>query len=134
MTQELKKILYAEDEEDIRAVAQIALEDIGGFVIKYCVNGEEVLKASESFIPDLLLLDVMMPGKDGPTTLQELRKLPTFASVPAVFMTAKIQAQEIQEYKAMGVLDVIAKPFDPMTLAENLQMIWLKYNGQKNTK
>lgn len=133
MDQDLKKILYAEDEEDIRAVAQIALEDIGGFNVNYCARGEEVLKAAEVFIPDLLLLDVMMPGKDGPTTLHELRKLPQFTAIPAVFMTAKIQPQEIEEYKAMGVIEVIAKPFDPIALADNLQRIWSKYHGQKHT-
>ncbi|MGQ3890108.1 response regulator [Legionella sp. CNM-1927-20] len=129
MATELKTILYAEDEEDIRAIAQIALEDIGGLTVKYCANGEEVLAAAKSFIPDLLLLDVMMPQKDGPTTLRELRQLDNFSSIPAVFMTAKIQAKEIDEYKDMGVIDVIAKPFDPMVLADELKKIWNRCHG-----
>lgn len=129
MTNELKNILYAEDEEDIRAIAQIALEDIGGFNVKYCTNGEEVLIAAETFRPDLLLFDVMMPYKDGPTTLKELRHLDGFFTIPAIFMTAKIQAKEIEEYKEMGVVDVIAKPFDPMSLAEELKKIWAQNHG-----
>lgn len=124
MEKELRTILYAEDEEDIRSIAQIALEDIGGFTIRYCTNGEEVLAVAKTFVPDLLLLDVMMPGMDGPTTLKELRKIPTFTKIPAIFMTAKIQSEEINEYKTLGALDVISKPFDPITLAEQIKKIW----------
>ncbi|KTC78457.1 response regulator [Legionella cincinnatiensis] len=129
MPKELKKILYAEDEEDIRAIAQIALEDIGDFTVKYCSNGKEVIDAAKEFIPDLLLLDVMMPEQDGPTTLFELRKNPEFMEIPAIFMTAKIQSDEIAEYKSIGAIDVIKKPFDPLTLAMSINDAWLKYNG-----
>ena len=121
------RILYAEDEEDIRVIAQIALEDIGGFVVKYCANGKEILAEVKNFQPDLLLLDVMMPEMDGPTTLQELRKQKESMNIPAIFMTAKIQPAEILQYKAMGVLDVIIKPFDPMKLSENIHAVWEKY-------
>lgn len=122
--QALNKILYAEDEPDIRSIAQIALEDIGGFSVKYCSTGLEILAAARIFHPDLVLLDVMMPVMDGPTTLNELRKIPGLADIPAVFITAKIQSGEIAEYKSMGVLSVITKPFDPMTLADTLRTIW----------
>ena len=127
VTKKLKNILYAEDEDDIRDIAQIALEDIGGFTVKYCVNGLAVLEAAKNFSPDLLLLDVMMPEMDGPTTLRELRKLPDFYRTPAIFMTAKIQSNEIEGYQSLGVLEVIAKPFDPMTLARTIQEAWNKY-------
>lgn len=126
---ELKNILYAEDEDDIRDIAQIALEDIGGFSVRYCSNGRAVLEASKDSTPDLILLDVMMPEMDGPTTLRELRKIPSFMDVPAIFMTAKIQANEIEEYKALGVVEVIPKPFDPMTLADRIREAWNKYYG-----
>ncbi|HBI21457.1 MAG TPA: hypothetical protein DDY37_02540 [Legionella sp.] len=128
-TKALKTILYAEDEEDIRAIAQIALEDIGGFTVRYCANGHEALDASHDFIPDLLLLDVMMPGIDGPTALRELRKQSQFSDIPAIFMTAKIQSNEIEDYKAVGAICVIAKPFDPMTLADEIQRAWVKHHG-----
>jgi two-component system OmpR family response regulator len=77
----------------------------------------------------LLLLDVMMPGMDGPSALLELRKRPQLKDIPAIFMTAKIQSIEIQEYKAIGVAGIIEKPFDPMTLAERIQEYWNKING-----
>lgn len=125
----LRKILYAEDEDDIRAIAQIALEDIGGFEVRYCSNGRKTLEQAKDFIPDLLLLDVMMPEMDGPTTLKELRKRPDFTQIPAIFMTAKIQRDEVEEYKSLGVIEVITKPFDPMTLADSIKNAWLKSNG-----
>jgi len=121
---ELKEILYAEDEPDIRAIAKIALEDIGGFSVKYCNSGKQVLKEITECEPDLILLDVMMPEMDGPTTLKELRKIPKFENIPVIFMTAKIQASEIADYKAMGVAEVINKPFDPMTLSEIIKKTW----------
>jgi CheY-like chemotaxis protein len=120
----LNRILYVEDEPDIRAVAKIALETVGGLTVRMCGSGEEALNCAMEFSPDLLLLDVMMPGMDGPTTLQELRRIPQLASTPAIFMTAKVQPQEIEQFKAMGALDVIAKPFDPMTLADDIKLIW----------
>jgi two-component system, OmpR family, response regulator len=126
---ELTTILYAEDESDIRDIAQIALEDVGGFTVRYCHNGCAVLEAAKELLPDLLLLDVMMPEMDGPTTLRELRKIPEFLTVPAIFMTAKIQTNEIEEYKLLGVIEVIPKPFDPMSLADTIKKAWNKYHG-----
>ena len=123
-TDTLTRILYVEDEPDIQAVARIALEAVGGFTLKVCSSGEEAVQAAVEFKPDLLLLDVMMPGMDGPTTLRELRNLPELADIPAVFMTAKVQPQEIEQFKACGALDVIAKPFDPMGLSGQLTAVW----------
>lgn len=71
----------------------------------------------------------MMPEMDGPTTLRELRKNPNFIKIPAIFMTAKIQNNEIEDYKSIGAIDVIKKPFDPLTLATSIKNAWLKYNG-----
>jgi two-component system, OmpR family, response regulator len=129
LNKELKKILYAEDEDDIRAIAQIALEDIGGYTVRYCTNGQKIIEAAKEFIPDLLLLDVMMPETDGPTALLELRKNPDFINIPAIFMTAKIQSDELREYQSIGAIEVITKPFNPITLAETIQNAWLKYRG-----
>lgn len=134
MPKKLKTILYAEDEADIRSIAQIALEDIGGFEVVYCNNGKDMLEAGKTFTPDLLLLDVMMPEMDGPTTLTQLRKLPNFKEIPAIFMTAKIQANEIAKYKEMGVREVINKPFDPMSLAANLNNFWEKMHEELNSR
>ncbi|MGH8805418.1 MAG: response regulator [Polaromonas sp.] len=120
----LSRILYVEDEPDIRVVAQMALEAVGGFTVIACAGGREALSAAPDARVDLLLLDVMMPGMDGPSTLQALRELPATANTPVIFMTAKVQATEVAAYKALGALDVIPKPFDPMELSAQIQRIW----------
>jgi CheY-like chemotaxis protein len=123
----LHQILYAEDEEDIREIAKISLEDLGGFSVIYCSNGREVLEKAKIANPDLILLDVMMPELDGLSTLRELRKLPNFSNLPVIFMTAKIQPDEIAKFRAMGAIDIITKPFDPMKLADIIKAIWERY-------
>ena len=122
----LERILYVEDEPDIQAVAKLALESVGGFILHVCSSGQQAIDEAAEFGPQLILLDVMMPGMDGPTTMQELRKLPSLANVPVVFMTAKVQINEVAEYMEMGAQDVIAKPFDPMTLSDAVRSIWAK--------
>jgi len=123
-TSSLKRILLAEDDPDIRLIAQLALESIGGFQVRLCGSGGEALEAAPGFQPDLVLLDVMMPGMDGPATLQALRALPGLAATPVVFMTAKAQPQEIAQLKALGAFDVIVKPFEPMQLSARIASIW----------
>ena len=124
---ELTKILYVEDEPDIQAVASIALKDVGGFTLEVCSSGKEALEKAVSYKPDLLLLDVMMPEMDGPSTLEALRRLPETTNTPAIFMTAKVQTHEVEHFKSIGAIDVVAKPFDPMTLAQTLRDIWLAH-------
>lgn len=124
MSETLQRILYVEDEPDIQAVAQIALEAVGGFEVKICSSGEEAIREAVAFSPDLLLLDVMMPGMDGPTTLAALKKLPELKDTPSIFMTAKVQPQEVEQLRSLGAVEVIAKPFDPMMLAEKVKSAW----------
>ena len=124
MADDLKKILYAEDEPDIRAVAQLSLEAVGGFEVELCDSGEAALAAVGTFNPDLILLDVMMPGMDGPTTLLKLREIPQFAITPVAFFTAKAMPSEVERFKGMGALGVISKPFDPMDLPNQVNAIW----------
>ena len=126
---DLKKILYVEDDADIREVALLALELVGGFEICSCASGEEAVMHAKSFAPDMALLDVMMSGMDGPATLAGLRALPGMASLPVVFMTAQVQRAEVQRLRTLGVLDVIAKPFDPMRLAADLRDIWSRHSA-----
>ncbi len=127
-TPPLKHILYVEDEPDIQQVAKLALEAVGGFDVDICGSGGEAVERAPGLAPDLILLDVMMPGMDGPSTLSALRQIPDLASVPVVFMTAKVQPQEVAHYKDLGALDVIAKPFDPMSLAETVSGIWSRHH------
>lgn len=81
---------------------------------------------ASAFKPDVILLDVTMPGMDGPATLKTLRQQPRTAAIPVIFMTAKVQADEVAHYKSLGGLDVIAKPFDPMTLSATIRRIWAR--------
>ena len=127
--QRLSKILYVEDEQDIRTIATMALQMVGKFEVHACASGAEAIAAIDDFAPDLLLLDVMMPDLDGPATLARLRQHPAGAAVPAVFMTAKVQAGEVDGHRALGVVEVIAKPFDPMSLSEQLKAIWKAAQG-----
>jgi len=129
MAEKLSRILYIEDEPDIQAVARLALEMVGGFTLEVCSSGAEALQKVADFKPQLILSDVMMPGMDGPTTLKKLRELVQTATTPAVFMTAKVQPSEVAEYKELGAVDVIAKPFDPMTLAGKMEEIWARCHG-----
>jgi len=124
MAKALERILYVEDDPDIQAIALMVLETISGFAVEPCSSGSEALSKATAFSPDLVLLDVMMPGMDGPETLQGLRQLPQLANTPIVFMTAKVQPQEVKGYLDLGAVGVIAKPFDPMTLTDELQKIW----------
>ncbi|WP_232301204.1 response regulator [Gilvimarinus agarilyticus] len=120
----MNTILYVEDEPDIRAIAELALQTIGGFSLTSCASGKEALAVAKTQVPDLIVLDVMMPEMDGPETLRRLREIPMMADVPAIFMTAKVQPNEIAEYHALGALDVIPKPFDPLSLAQRINDIW----------
>lgn len=120
----LSRILFVEDDSDIQIVASLALESLGGFRVLACASGAEALARFAEFSPDLVLLDVMMPGMDGPATLEALRRLPGGSTTPVVFMTARVQAHEVARYKALGAVEVISKPFDPMRLAATVRDIW----------
>ncbi len=122
----LKRILMVDDEPDIRAIAHLSLTAVGGFTVELCSSGPEALQKAGPFAPDLILLDVMMPGMDGPTALKGFREIPALADTPVVFMTAKVQPQEVAQLMACGAVDVLPKPFDPMTLPGSLQRIWAK--------
>src|SRR5580658_1244531 len=124
----LARILYIDDEPDIREVARIALEVVGGFEVAVCDTGEQALAIGEAFAPDLILLDVMMPGMDGPQTLRALRAIGALARVPVVFFTAKAQRSEIAELLALGAIDVLGKPFDPMAIGQALNAMWARHH------
>ncbi len=125
----MQRILFIEDEKDIQEVAQLALESIGGYTVEVCSSGAEALDRVVAFAPDLILLDVMMPDMDGPSTLEALRKIPETASTPIIFMTAKSQAREIQRFKKLSTLEVITKPFDPMALSDQVAGIFKNWTG-----
>jgi len=121
----LERVLYVEDDPDIRAVGALAL-GLGGIKVKSCASGDEAVAAAATFGPQLILLDVMMPGMDGPATLEALRALDATAATPVVFMTAKVQPTQVAVYRQMGAVEVIPKPFDPMTLAAVIREIYVR--------
>ena len=122
-------MLLVEDDPDIQAVAKLALEAIGGYEVRLCGSGSQAVEVAAGFAPDLILLDVMMPDMDGPATLRVLRSIPQVAQTPVIFMTAKVQPYEIANVKEMGAIDVISKPFDPMTLSATVARIWSEHDG-----
>ena len=120
----LQRVLYVEDEPDVQTVAKLALEMIGGYTVKVCSSGEQALREAEAFAPQMILLDVMMPGMDGVATLRGLRAIPALAKVPVAFMTAKVNPPTVAHYQSLGALDVLAKPFDPMQLSAQVRTLW----------
>ncbi len=128
----LKKILYVEDDADIRKIVSMSLEMVGDYTVEACESCADALEVVDDFDPDLLLLDVMMPDVDGPTTLSRLRRRASAADAPAVFITAKVQAGDMAQYKRLGVFDVIVKPFDPLVLSDRIGQIWQDYRNGKH--
>jgi CheY-like chemotaxis protein len=126
---ELSRILHVEDDPSIQAVAKVALEAVGGFRVLSCSCGQDALDQVQGFAPDFILLDVMMPGMDGPQTLAKIAQLVDIGQIPVVFMTAKVQPAEIEHYRGLGARDVIIKPFDPMQLAAQVRQIWSRAHG-----
>jgi two-component system, OmpR family, response regulator len=125
----LRRILLVEDDRDVQIVASMSLAEVGGFEVCVCGSAAEALKAAPGFAPDLILMDVIMPGVDGPRALSELRLAPKTASTPVVFLTGRIQPAEVARYRGLGCLDVIPKPFDPATLPEVLMKIWDRHDA-----
>ena len=110
------RILHVDDEPDIREIVDMSLGLNPDFEVRACSSGTEALAAAAEWSPVLILLDVMMPRMDGPTTLAHLRENPQTSSIPVLFMTARTQTREVEQFIALGAQGVISKPFDPMTL------------------
>jgi CheY-like chemotaxis protein len=114
------KILIIDDEEDIREVAALSLETVAGWNVISANSGAQGLARAIEHQPDAILLDVMMPGMDGPTTVRELRKNPVTASIPILLLTAKVQASDQRRFADLGVQAILFKPFDPLTLSQQI--------------
>jgi CheY-like chemotaxis protein len=120
----VRRVLLVDDEDSIREIAQLSLERVGDWEVVAAASGQEAIEAARIQGPfAAVLLDVMMPGLDGPTTMKELRSGPLSAEVPVVFLTAKLQLADREYLQELGASGVIAKPFDPMTLATELDEI-----------
>ena len=121
----MMRVLYVDDDPDIREIALMALSLDPGLDARGAADGMSALDVIGQWMPDLVMLDVMMPGLDGPSTLLKLRENPATANLPVVFITARAQKQEIQNFATLDARGVIAKPFDPMTLAQQVRALVL---------
>lgn len=117
------KVLIIDDEEDIRIVAHLSLGRVGGMTVLEAPNGEEGIRRARAEQPDFILLDMMMPGMDGAATFAALQAAPETASIPVVFMTAKGMASEVARLTGLGARGVVLKPFNPMSLADDVRAI-----------
>lgn len=120
----LQKIMHVEDDTDILEITKIILGTLSHYEVAQCISGIEALKLAPEFKPDLFILDAIMMGMSGLETLSELRKIPEFRRTPVIFMTVKAQDNEIQELMDAGAIQVITKPFDPITLTEKIMLAW----------
>ncbi len=121
---ELMRVTYVEDEPDIRTVVEVALSKIGGLMLDICGGGPEAISKTPLFKPDLIILDVMMPGMDGIETMKRLREFPQLAQTPVVFLTVMAMPREINFLRSLGIEDVITKPFDPFLLPDRIKETW----------
>ncbi len=118
-----QKILVVDDDPDIRRIASVALERIGGFRVDLACDAAEALRLAAKEPPDVVLLDVSMPGTDGPATLQALRALPATAGVPVIFFTAISSEAETARLRGLGAVGVVPKPFDVVDLPRRVRDI-----------
>lgn len=120
----LRRVLFVEDDPDIALLGQIALEDIGGYDVLVCGSAEEAFDRFADFAPDIAVLDYRLPGKNGGELMVDLRAHPQGANFPIVFLTASVTRDIVARLEELGAAEVIAKPFDPLTLAAQIEALW----------
>lgn len=126
----LRTILLVDDEPDIRKIGAMSLQAVGKWIVLQASSAEQAIEIAAREQPDLIVLDVMMPGRDGPQTLAALRSRADTAAIPVVFMTAKMQRHEVEEYVRLGAIGVIGKPFDPMRLPSEIRALYDRIEAQ----
>lgn len=119
----IEKIMMVDDEPHIRRIGELSLRGVGKWSVVLAGSGSEALELAKKEKPDVILLDVMMPGMDGPATLTKLREAEETAKIPVIFLTAKAQRHEVERYRLLGAAGVLTKPFDPMTLPDEVRVI-----------
>ena len=134
MTKQIEKVLLVDDDQNIRLVAQMALEGLTNWKVLLAASGSEALQVALLEKPDLIILDMMMPNMDGPTTFAKLLEQGSLSQVPVIFMTAKVQTHEVENHLKLGAAGVIAKPFDPMLLPKEIMQIVEKADKESNVE
>lgn len=129
----LKKIMLVEDDPDIQLITRLSLEVGGGYEVLVCASGADAVQSAAAYLPDMVLLDVMMPGMDGLATMDALRELPALAATPMVFFTANTQDQVRQDLLRRGALGVIVKPIEPNALVEQIRTLWQRFGNPDAT-
>jgi two-component system, OmpR family, response regulator len=122
----LQRICYVEDDEDIQRIVRMSLERVGKMTVEVVTDPNTAIGVIREFKPDLVMLDWMMPGMDGPALFRKMKQLPEVASLPVVFITAKATQRDMEELIALGAAGTISKPFSPKDLPEQLRAIWAK--------
>jgi CheY-like chemotaxis protein len=120
----LQRIVYVEDDEDIQRIVRMSLERVGRMTVEIVSDPFKAIETISAFKPDLVMLDWMMPGMDGPGVYREMKKRPETCALPVVFITAKATPRELEELKAMGAAGTISKPFSPKDLPDQLRALW----------
>lgn len=119
----LERILCVDDESDMRMLIKMSLENVGGYEVQVCTSGQELLDNAARWLPDLVVLDAVMPVMDGLETLRRLRELDGYKNTPVLFMTGKAKDSE-PAFRAAGAIGIVTKPFDPIHLAQDIQSLW----------
>jgi len=122
----LNKVCYVEDDEDIQRIVRMSLERVGKMTVEVVGDPMVAIDAISAFKPDLVMLDWMMPGMDGPTLFRKMKQLPEVSALPVVFITAKATQRDMDELIALGAAGTISKPFSPKDLPDQLRAIWAK--------
>ena len=120
----LGSLLYVDDDPHIREIVEMSLGLDGALAVSTSPGGEHALASMRNEPPDLVVLDVMMPGMDGPTILKHMREDPGLRHIPVIFMTAKADPQQVSRFRELSAIGVIAKPFDPMALGGQVRTLW----------
>ena len=125
-THPLTRVCYVEDDEDIQRIVRMSLEKVGKMTVEVVGDPMVAIERMAAFKPELVMLDWMMPGMDGPTLFRKMRETPEVRDLPVVFITAKASQVELQELSALGAAGAISKPFSPKDLPDQLRAIWAK--------
>lgn len=116
----MRRVLIIDDEQDIRAISRMSVEKVGGWEALEADSGERGIEIAAAELPDVILLDAMMPGMDGADTIQSLKASESTKDIPVLFLTAKLQAADVERFRELGAEGVLSKPFDPMSLPDEV--------------
>lgn len=125
----LTKVIVVDDDQDILKIIEFSLDMMKGVTFKYCTSGQDAIMEAVNFHPDLMIIDVMMPNMTGFDMVTAMKLLPALSKIPVIFLTAKVQKEEIDECHNAGVDHIICKPFDPYTLPDTILEMWNKINS-----